>query len=281
MKRLTYLIAGLAVAGVAFAQGAPAKGASKDSKPADAAKTAQAAQPAKPAAGVNWEGQIVKATGSGAPDIKATTPAQARLGAERVAKLDAFRQLLEQVKGVQISSGKKVGDAMGRDEIKSKVEGAIRGFKVTATRYFNDGGVEVDVEVPLAAIASLVMESAAVEVKLAVKSEGEAKNTGLVVDARGLKVTPALAPRLVDSKGKALYAVEILSDDARKSSGVAGYVANLDDAMKSMRVGDKPLLIKAQKSEGTDLVLSDDEAKKLAENNNAYLAEGRVLIVTN
>ena len=31
--------------------------------------------------GPNWSGQVVKATGSGAPDMKATSPAQARLGA--------------------------------------------------------------------------------------------------------------------------------------------------------------------------------------------------------
>ncbi len=282
MKRLVFVIVGLALAGVAVAQSAPAA-KEKDAKSAEGSKAAPAAQPAKPTPGVNWEGQVVKATGSGAPDIKATTPAQARLGAERAAKLDAFRQLLEQVKGVQVSSGKKVGDVMGREEIKARVEGVIRGFKVTATRYFNDGGVEVDVEVPLAAIAGIVMDQSGekVAVTVPVKATGDQKNTGLVVDARGLKVTPALAPRLLDQKGQALYAVEYLNADAKKGSGVAGYVASLDEAMKSMRVGDKPLVLKAAKADGTDLVLSEEDAKKLGEANNSYLAEGRVLIVTN
>src|SRR4051812_7510374 len=71
-----------------------------------------------PAAGVNWQGQVVKATGSGAPDLKASNPAQARLGAEKAAQLDAFRNLLAQVKGIAISGGKTVGDAMAKDEIK-------------------------------------------------------------------------------------------------------------------------------------------------------------------
>ena len=53
----------------------------------------------KPPQGVNWSGQIVKATGAGAPDLKAQNAAQARLGAERAALTDAFRNLLAQVKG--------------------------------------------------------------------------------------------------------------------------------------------------------------------------------------
>src|SRR5206468_1614979 len=64
----------------------------------------------KPAPGVSWAGQVVKATGSGAPDLKSANPAQARLGAERAAQMDAFRALLTQVKGISISAGHTVGD---------------------------------------------------------------------------------------------------------------------------------------------------------------------------
>jgi hypothetical protein len=115
----------------------------------------------------------------------------------------------------------------------------------------------------------------------AIHSEGAEKNTGLVVDARGLDVKPALAPRLVDETGKAIYGIDCLSPDAKKSSGVASYVKSLEEAKKSMRVGDRPLVLKAAKAQGTDLVLSADDVKKLAENNNSYLAQGRVVIVTN
>src|SRR4051794_34607319 len=67
------------------------------------------AAPTSPPGGVDWKGQVLTATGSGAPNMRATSAAQARLGAERAAKLDALRNLLEQVKGVQLTSTKKVG----------------------------------------------------------------------------------------------------------------------------------------------------------------------------
>jgi hypothetical protein len=242
-------------------------GESKDSK--------HVAQAPKAQPGVNWEGQ----TGAGAPDLKASTPAQARLGAETAAKLDAFRNLLAQAKGLRISADKTVGDAMASDEIKAKVEGVIHGYKITARRYFSDSGVEMDVEVPLSALTELVAPASDAHAQL--NTAGEAKNTGLVVDARGLKLEKALSPRLLDDAGKSVYGIDTLSDDARKSKGVASYFATLDAAKKSLLVGDKPLVIKASKVQGTDLVLSAEDLKRLSESNNAYLAEGRVAIVTN
>jgi len=230
--------------------------------------------------GVNWGGQTVKATGAGAPDMKASSPAQARLGAERAAQLDAFRNLLAQVKGIQISAGKTVNDAISTDQIKAKVEGVVRGFKVVGKRYYSDNGVEIDVEVPLALLTE-VIDPDPQQVVAVAKVEGEVANTGLVIDARGLKVTPALSPRVLSADGKALYSVDSLSPEARKKSGVAYYVQSLDEAKKSMKAGDKPLVIKATEAKGTDLVLAAEDVKKLNETNAAFLSEGRVIVVMN
>ncbi len=264
MKRLVLMLALAIPFGAPWAQGKDAKKVEGDPKPMQ---------------GVNWGGQVVKATGAGAPDVKASSPAQARLGAERAATLDAFRNLLAQVKGIQISAGKTVNDAAASDEIKAKVEGVVKGYKIVGKRYFSDGGVEVDVEVPLAALTDVFDPE--VTQQMATKTDGDKLNTGLVIDARGLKVSPALAPRVLDEAGKALYSVDSLSVDARKQTGVASYVQSLDEAKKSMKAGDKPLIIKASKANGTDLQLGSDEVKKLASANTSYLAEGRVVIVLN
>lgn len=260
MKRLLILVA-LVLCPQVMAQG---KAQGKDAKPAGA---------------VNWEGQVLKATGSGAPDMKASSPAQARLGAEMAAKMDAFRNLLSQAKGVQITSGRTVDDEMRDGEVKGRVEGVIRGYRVTDKRYFSDSGVEIDVEVPLAAIASAVYKSEGAPPAL--NREGEAKSTGLIVDARGLKVSPALAPRLIDEAGAPIYSASVLSDEARAKKAPASYFASLDAAKKKAElVGDKPLVVKAAKANGSDLVLDPDSAKRISADNNGYLAEGRVAIVT-
>jgi len=244
------------------------------------AKGAKTAQAPKSQSSVNWEGQVLKATGAGAPDMKASTPAQARLGAETAAKLDAFRNLLAQAKGLRVSADKTLGDAMTSDEIKAKVEGVIRGYKVADKRYFSDNGIEVDVEVPLSALTELVAPPPDSQ-HAQLNTEGQPKNTGLVVDARGLKVEKALSPRLLDGDGKPVYGIDTLSEDARKSKGVASYFATLESAKKSLLVGDKPLVVKAAKVQGTDLVLSAEDLKRLSESNNTYLADGRVAIITN
>jgi hypothetical protein len=186
---------------VVFAQAA--KDGAKKSTP-----SAEKEKKQGPGGEVNWSGQIIKATGSGAPDMKATSAAQARLGATTAAKLDAFRNLLAQVKGIQVSAGKTGSDAMASDEVRARVEGLIRGYRVTATRYYSDNGVEIDVEVPLAALTeALIPDTTGADAqKLACKDAGEKKNTGLIVDARGLGVTPALAPRILDESGNTLYA---------------------------------------------------------------------------
>ena len=235
----------------------------------------------KQPAGVNWQGQVVRATGAGAPNMNASSPAQARLGAEKAALLDAFRNLLAQVKGIQVSSSKTMNNLMENTSVSARVEGLIKQYRVAGKRYFSDNGVEVDVEVPLALLTEVVDPDSAQQLG-AIKTEGDKANTGLVIDARGLKLTPALAPRVLGDDGKAVvYSVDTLSADARRTTGVASYVANIDDAKKTAKVGDKPLVVKALKADGTDVLLAAEDTKKLKEINAGFLAEGRVVIVMN
>jgi hypothetical protein len=246
--------------------------------------------------GVNWAGPVLKATGSGAPDMRASSPAQARLGAEKAAKMDAFRNLLEQAKGIQVSAGKTVGDVMQRDEIRGRVEGVVKGYKVVGKRYYSDQGVELDVEVPLGALADALAPAAPADApaasdtalasgkageKAGEKAAEKAGHSGLVVDATGLKVAPALTPRLVDEKGAAVYSADDVGTEARKAQGVASYHASLEEAKKSQRVGERPLVVKALRADGSDLVLPAEALAQLKASNPRYLAEGRVAIVSN
>src|SRR5512143_3480162 len=70
---------------------------------------------ARPDAGaVDWQRKVVKCTGSGAANLRDAggNPAVARVGAEKAAKLDALRNCLEALKGVQLQSGHTVGNVL-------------------------------------------------------------------------------------------------------------------------------------------------------------------------
>jgi len=99
---------------------------------------------------INWTQGTVTAKGSGAPPRDVKVPAQARLMAERAAKADALRNLLETVKGVQVDAQTTVETYTTKsDVVMTQVSGIVRGARVIATRYLSDGGVEVTVTMNL------------------------------------------------------------------------------------------------------------------------------------
>ncbi len=229
------------------------------------------------AGAVDWQRKVVKCTGSGAANLRDAggNPAVARVGAEKAAKLDALRNCLEALKGVQLQSGQTVGGAMASDAtLSGKVEGLVRGFKVVGKpRYFSDGGVEMDVEVPL---------EGALSDALLPRPQGKADGpTSLVIDARGQKLVPALAPRILDEAGKELYGPASLGEAGRRAGGAAAYARDLDAARATMkdRIGERPIVVKAVRAQGSDVVLSGADAASLSGKTLPFLAEGRVVIL--
>jgi hypothetical protein len=236
--------------------------------------------------GVDWQRKVVKCTGSGAANLRDAggNPAVARIGAEKVAKLDALRSCMEALKGVQLQSGQTVGGALQSDAaLSGRVEGLVRGFRVVGSpRYFSDGGVELDVEVPLEGALSdaLLPRPAAPAPPAPGKGPGPAPGTSLVVDARGQKIVPALAPRILDEGGKLIYGPAALGESGRKAGGAAAYATDLEAAKASLkeRVGEKPYVVKAVRAEGADLVISSADAAGLA-GDLSFLAEAKVVIL--
>jgi len=238
--------------------------------------------------GVDWSSKTIKATGRGAPNLNAPSVAAARIGAEKAAELDAVRNILTVLKGIQVTNEKTVGQAMtSSGELTAKLEAEARGFKrVGVPRYFSDGGVEMDVEMSIAELLAEVMPAVELPAKAAaaqpLPATGDPKNTGLVIDAAGLHPKPALAPRLLDEAGKEVYSSTVVEPNALKTNGIAGYLKTVDEARKSARVGAQPLVLKALRVSGTsDLVIATADADKLRDpkGNVAFLGEGRVIIV--
>lgn len=232
---------------------------------------------------IDWTDKTITARGSGAPSKKAKSPAAARLGAERAAKLDAYRNILETIKGVKVNSQSKGGDIMSAADVKTQVEGILRGAQVIDTVYYSDLSVDVVLRMPMdgALTEALVPKPAK---KVQVPSTGNAKNTGLVINAKGLKLEPAIAPRVVDEKGKAVYGISFVTEKAVLEGGIVGYANDLAAAKQHDRVKDNPLVLRAvdtPKKNKSDVVISNADADKLRDSgsNLSYLANGKVLIV--
>ena len=93
----------------------------------------------------------LRAKGAGAPPTRAANAAQARLMAERAAKVDGYRNLLEQAYGLQVTGSTTVRDFVTQsDTIRTQLDAFIRGAKVVDTRYLDDGSVESEMEITLA-----------------------------------------------------------------------------------------------------------------------------------
>jgi hypothetical protein len=235
---------------------------------------------------VDWQRKVVKCTGSGAANLRDAggNPAVARIGAEKAAKLDALRNCMEALKGVQLESGKTVGGALASDQaLTGQVQGLVKGFKVVgAPRYFSDGGVEMDVEVPLeGALSDTLLPKPEKKDEPKKKTEAEPVGTSLVVDARGQKLVPALAPRILDEAGKEIYGPATLGEKGRKAGGTVAYANDLAAAKAAMkdRIGDKPFVVKAVRAQGSDLVISTADAAALSNTDTTFLADARVVVL--
>jgi len=250
---------------------------------------------------INWSKKEIVFTGDGAPNLLAPNAASARLGAERAAELVALRNALEAIKGVKIRAGQTVGDKMAKNNaIAAGVEGVVKGFIVKETRYYSDGGVQRDLVIPLdgiltqAILGDELKKTAAPAGGAEKKSEAapapgpaapaeervaEAKNTGLVVIARGFKIVPVLAPKIIDQDGKDVYDVTMVEETAE--NGIAAYMKDENAAKGDRRVTDNPLIVKALNTPNSvDLVVSNADAAKIRQAADV-LAKGRVVIVKN
>lgn len=246
---------------------------------------------------IDWTKQVIRATGIGAPNPDVPLAAQ-RAGAIEAAKRIAARNLLEIIQGMNITSETTVRNAMMEDDvIRTRVEGVLRGLRVVGEpRYMSDGTVEVDVEVPITgALADILLPKGfgGGELRLLTRPlcpicgqpwpEGKpvppgvklitpgapataptgGVYTGLIVDARGLGVRPAMAPRILDENGNEVYGSRYVSREYAVEIGMVGYSKDINQARDDERVKDNPLIIRGLRASGpnkTDVVISNTDA---------------------
>lgn len=240
---------------------------------------------------VDWTTGVITAVGIGAPPAQPANAAQARAMAERAAQVVAYRNLLEAVKGVRVDSTTTVENFMvTSDVIRTEVSGIVQGATVMNKKYMSDGSVEVTVGMKLTgALADALLPKGpatppnGLTGTLAPATPGQLY-TGLIVDARGLGVRPAMAPKILNEDGKEIYGSAWINRDWAVREGMVGYLKDPVAAQTNPRVADKPLLVKALKVSGegrVDLVISNADATTLqsASQNLSMLEKCKVIIL--
>ncbi|SVB22457.1 uncharacterized protein METZ01_LOCUS175311 [marine metagenome] len=246
---------------------------------------------------VNYADRTITAIGIGFIPENAINAGQARRSALRISKQDALRNLIEIVNGVVVTSETTVSGAMFDDEIKTKVKGVIRGAeRVGDPKYLSDTSVEVTYQVKMSgisevlippAIISAVLENTGTEKKSVINKTIDPSSgdiTGIIIDTRGLKVRPALAPKVIDKDGGIVYGPGDYSREYAVTQGVVGYSKTIESAKKDSRVKGNPLVIKATGVSGqnsTDVIIGNDDIKRVGSANTSYgvLNDCRVIIL--
>ena len=117
------------------------------------------------------------------------------------------------------------------------------------------------------------------------QAEPQTTVTGLVVDASGVNVKPALNPQIVSESGEEIYGFKKANRDFRRLNGLASYAPDMKDACLDKRVTEKPFVMNAKslsKDKPCIIIVSNEEALKFNDykNSNRVLEHCRVIIVT-
>ena len=108
--------------------------------------------------------------------------------------------------------------------------------------------------------------------------------SGMIVDARGIKAVPVLAPRILDENLEEVFGPAYVSREFAVQHGVTCYATDIWKAKFDQRVVGNPLIVKALKvlwPGRCEFIISNSDADKLksASEHLIFLKECKVIIV--
>jgi len=220
---------------------------------------------------VNWTDMVVTATGDAQ---RRTTEGLegVEASAERVAS-SALRLAIERV---QVQNSLTVGELLNESEIGKQVATRMLKRTISKVTYGERDDVALELTLPLSDLLKPWTWQRLDE------PTGEASAvdaSGLIIDARGHRVDPAWAPRIIDSEGSDVYTGQLSAAAIRRVSP-AVYVRNAASDAAS-RAGPNPIFVGVQKVRGSEFFLSEAGTQIIAGDASVYdrLLEGHLVIV--
>jgi len=210
---------------------------------------------------VNWEEGYIEAIGMATVDMsKMKNVVQAELMANEGACTMAYAKLSEMLNGVAVTANTTVITMLTEDQYaKSATQGIIQGARRIEERVDKSGdapkgicrvGIVLrgakGIQVPAFDYAIRNKTEGSIPVFQPVSPPSGAGNyTGVVIDARGYSLRPAMIPEIVTDDGKLVYGASLVDPEAARSNGLAAYGTSLNSSSITNRVGSNPLVIKA------------------------------------
>lgn len=250
---------------------------------------------------IDWSSGLVFAEGTGGkPDTDVSDQTAERL-ALREALLQARGKLWQTLQSVRIDDETRLAQVVRTNEdVAERLRGLVHTARILERQQVPGGRLRVRVGLRLrGSLAKDVIpdtvwfsgqrQAAAVDTQQQEPGSelASARNvgySGLIVDATGLKLEPALLARIFSQSGSLLYGPSLAEPDAAIERGLIEYVDSLSQAVKRGRVGKKPLIVRAatrREQSPCDVVIPERKAQLLraAQKDRQFLRSCRVVII--
>ena len=222
------------------------------------------------AARIDWTAARVIAT--------ATLPSDA--STDGATPLDAARQqarsnLATALMAVQVDARRRIGDLAEADApLAARLAELTAAAQVIDETDPSQGPASATVALPMTGTLSQMVLPADLREVQPVQPVGapvasvapEGRRTGLLVDARGTDLHPAMVLTIRDENGVEVFGPAFVSREFAVQSGMCAYLTDLEAARREARIGENPLLIKALRSAGpsrTELIVTRSDAAAL------------------
>lgn len=238
-------------------------------------------------ASVHWGNGEVVSSVTVKPVGDVLDPVRRKSLAVREAAVTARKQMLDVIEQVRIDSNQTVGYRLAEDlEASEEVRMLLQNSPLTLPLPSEEGTVESMGEVSASismrgAMAELLLPTtipflSGIPPKLDKAEQAPPEDmvdpmglgvrpgsgySGVIIDARGLDITPALCPVVYDGSGVGVYGPFVVSRSVAVNSGVAAYSNSDEWVVVRSRVGETPLVVQATgKATATDPVISASDA---------------------